>query len=127
MVDKDEGPLVHTEHGGKRPQSSKGLHLSQLRSSVANTRRTAQAQHTSGSFRHKAGYFLHGATFPALRKKQIRYTLSSMQSEELENLYPELTEEERSEAAENLDRYLTLAWEIYEESGEIQSFDAGRF
>jgi len=38
-----------------------------------------------------------------------------METEMLDNLYPELTEEERNEAAENLDRYLTLAWEIYED------------
>jgi hypothetical protein len=56
-----------------------------------------------------------GATFPALRKDHLPYTLSSMESETLRNLYPELTEGERSEAAENLDRYLTIAWEIYDD------------
>jgi len=38
-----------------------------------------------------------------------------MQLEKLEALYPNLSEEELAEAADNLDRYLTLAWEIYED------------
>lgn len=34
--------------------------------------------------------------------------------EELAKLYPGLTEEELVEAKENLERYLLLAWEIWE-------------
>lgn len=49
-----------------------------------------------------------------------------MQSEILKDLYPELSEEERKEAVENLDRYLALAWDIYEEMQSGQStLDAG--
>jgi len=38
-----------------------------------------------------------------------------MNNESLKELYPKLTEEELQATAENLDRYLTLAWEIYED------------
>jgi|HubBroStandDraft_1064217.scaffolds.fasta_scaffold1438882_1 hypothetical protein len=38
-----------------------------------------------------------------------------MQSEHFSDLYPGLPDEQRNEAAENLDRYLLLAWEIYRE------------
>ncbi len=96
---------------------------------MADTRRTARV---SAYVRHRSAQgvifpawcnFVLGpndwgakdATFPALRRTRLRYTLSLMETEMLDNLYPELTEEERNEAAENLDRYLTLAWEIYED------------
>jgi hypothetical protein len=36
--------------------------------------------------------------------------------EDIGGLYPRMTDEERMIAAENLDRYLELAWEIWEES-----------
>jgi hypothetical protein len=36
--------------------------------------------------------------------------------EKIVELYPELTDAERAMAAENLDRYLMLAWEIWEEA-----------
>jgi hypothetical protein len=39
-----------------------------------------------------------------------------MNEKEIGDLYPGLTDEERSIAAENLDRYLELAWEVWEES-----------
>lgn len=39
-----------------------------------------------------------------------------MNEKEIAELYPGLTDEERSIAAENLDRYLELAWEIFEEA-----------
>lgn len=38
-----------------------------------------------------------------------------MQDDILKNLYPELSDDERNQAAENLDRYLALAWEVYED------------
>jgi hypothetical protein len=38
-----------------------------------------------------------------------------MTEQEITDLYPELTYEERDIAAENLDRYLELAWEIFED------------
>lgn len=41
--------------------------------------------------------------------------VSFMQGEQFSDLYPGLPIEERKEAAENLDRYLLLAWEIYRE------------
>jgi hypothetical protein len=36
--------------------------------------------------------------------------------EKFVDLFPELTDAERQVAAENLDQYLELAWEIWEES-----------
>ena len=39
-----------------------------------------------------------------------------MNEKELGDLYPELTDEEQKTAAENLDLYLELAWEIFEEA-----------
>lgn len=38
-----------------------------------------------------------------------------MKEKEIGDLYPGLSDEERKIAAENLDRYLELAWEIWEE------------
>lgn len=38
-----------------------------------------------------------------------------MTENEIGDLYPGLIDEERKIAAENLDRYLELAWEIFEE------------
>jgi hypothetical protein len=38
-----------------------------------------------------------------------------MTEKDIGDLYPRLTDEERSIAAENLDRYLELAWEIFED------------
>ena len=38
-----------------------------------------------------------------------------MENMKFSDVYPEVPEEERKEAAENLDRYLLLAWEIYRE------------
>jgi hypothetical protein len=38
-----------------------------------------------------------------------------MTEQTIEDLYPGLTNEERKVAAENLDRYLELAWEIFED------------
>lgn len=38
-----------------------------------------------------------------------------MNEKDIGDLYPELNNEERGFAAENLDRYLELAWEIFEE------------
>jgi hypothetical protein len=38
-----------------------------------------------------------------------------MNEKEIGDLYPGLTDEERRIAAENLDRYLELAWEIFED------------
>jgi hypothetical protein len=42
---------------------------------------------------------------------------------ELKSLYPDLTPEELIVARENLDRYLALAWEIFEEAhaGDVVS------
>jgi hypothetical protein len=39
-----------------------------------------------------------------------------MHDEELREIYPDLTEEELASLKENLDAYLTLAWEIMQES-----------
>jgi len=39
-----------------------------------------------------------------------------MNEKEIGDLYPELTDEERQIAMENLDRYLELAWEVWLES-----------
>jgi hypothetical protein len=39
-----------------------------------------------------------------------------MNEKEIGGLYSGLTDEERRVAEENLDRYLELAWEIWEES-----------
>jgi hypothetical protein len=39
-----------------------------------------------------------------------------MNIEELRKLYPKLTEDELRIASENLDAYLELAWEIFEEN-----------
>jgi hypothetical protein len=38
-----------------------------------------------------------------------------MNEKGIADLYPGLTEEERTTAAENLNRYLELAWEIFED------------
>lgn len=38
-----------------------------------------------------------------------------MENIKFSDVYPGVPEEERKEAAENLDRYLLLAWEIYRE------------
>jgi hypothetical protein len=38
-----------------------------------------------------------------------------MQDDTIKALYPQLTEEERKICSENLDRYLELAWELYEQ------------
>jgi hypothetical protein len=38
-----------------------------------------------------------------------------MNEREIGNLFPTLSDEMRNVAAENLDRYLELAWEIFEE------------
>ena len=38
-----------------------------------------------------------------------------MKEQEIGDLYPGLTDEERKVAAENLDQYLELAWEIFED------------
>ena len=36
-----------------------------------------------------------------------------MKEKEIGDLYPEFTDEEQKIAAENLDRYLELAWELW--------------
>jgi hypothetical protein len=46
-----------------------------------------------------------------------------MQYESLRVLYPALTEEELRIVAENLDRYLEVAWEISQELRDSQSPD----
>jgi hypothetical protein len=38
-----------------------------------------------------------------------------MNEKEIGDLYPGLSDEERTIAVENLDRYLELAWEIFED------------
>lgn len=38
-----------------------------------------------------------------------------MKEKEIGDLYPGLTDEEQKIAVENLDRYLELAWEVWEE------------
>jgi hypothetical protein len=38
-----------------------------------------------------------------------------MNQKDIGDLYPGLTDEERRVAAENLDQYLELAWEIFED------------
>ena len=38
-----------------------------------------------------------------------------MNEKDIGDLYPRLNDEERGFAAENLDQYLELAWEIFEE------------
>ncbi len=45
--------------------------------------------------------------------------------EDIRGMYPRLTDEERIIAAENLDRYLEFAWEIWEENqlARRMSFD----
>ena len=43
-----------------------------------------------------------------------------MISDLLKELYPALTDEELQIARENLDAYLELAWEIYEDAREQQ-------
>ncbi len=45
-----------------------------------------------------------------------------MNEQEIGDLYPGLTDEERRIAAENLDQYLELAWEIFE---EVQARERG--
>ena len=44
-----------------------------------------------------------------------------MENEKIEDLFPNLTLEERALAEESLDRYLALAWEIWEELRERKS------
>ena len=39
-----------------------------------------------------------------------------MMEENMNDLYPTLTDDERRVAGETLDRYLELAWELYEET-----------
>jgi hypothetical protein len=46
-----------------------------------------------------------------------------MQNENLEFLYPALSDADRKIAQEILDRYLELAWEIWEESQKKNSPD----
>lgn len=41
-----------------------------------------------------------------------------MTEKEIADLYPGLTDKERKIATENLDQYLELAWEIFEEVQE---------
>ena len=50
-----------------------------------------------------------------LRERTAPGIVSLMQSEQFNELYPGLPDQERKEAAENLDCYLLLAWEIYKE------------
>jgi hypothetical protein len=50
-------------------------------------------------------------------------TFTTMQYESLRVLYPALTEEELRIVAENLDRYLEVAWEISQELRDSQSPD----
>ena len=61
-----------------------------------------------------------GATPSTLREAQPSDTLERMNSDdemaELKILYPNLSPEELVIAKENLDRYLTLAWEIFEDA-----------
>jgi len=46
-----------------------------------------------------------------------------MEHESLRDLHPALSDEERKIAEENLDRYLELAWEIYQSKSERESPD----
>ena len=43
--------------------------------------------------------------------------------QKLKALYPNLTEGELTIAQDTFDRYLTLAWEILEDSGRIPSYE----
>ena len=43
-----------------------------------------------------------------------------MQLDQLRALYPNLSDEEITETAENLERYLKLAWEIYEHQRAVE-------
>jgi len=47
--------------------------------------------------------------------------MDNKQREELRKLFPKLSEEELEIAAEHLDRYLSLAWEIFLAQQENQS------
>jgi hypothetical protein len=58
------------------------------------------------------------ASFVILRSGEFPVTVEGyMHNESLRELYPALTDEEQKIAAETLDRFLELAWEIYQTSG----------
>jgi hypothetical protein len=65
---------------------------------------------------------------PTLTYRDVKRSTSSYptpmdnkQREELRKLFPKLSEEELEIAAERLDRYLSLAWEIFLAQQENQS------
>lgn len=53
--------------------------------------------------------------YSAMARGRVHTYLFSMQLESLSQLFPDLCEAERAVAAEALDRYLEIAWEILEE------------
>ena len=56
-----------------------------------------------------------GADLAILHQGECRYRVGCMKKEILDTLYPEFTDEERRVAGETLDRYLELAWEIFDD------------
>ena len=48
-----------------------------------------------------------------------------MVPDELRQLYPDLSDSDLAVAMENLDRYLLLAWEIFEEPSTAEKIDSG--
>jgi hypothetical protein len=57
------------------------------------------------------------ASFAILRQGQLPVRVEDhMHNEQLRALYSGLTDEEQEIANETLDRYLEVAWEIYQES-----------
>jgi len=64
----------------------------------------------------------HCSNNTALWTDGVRITLRRMTLlEELQKLYPSLSQHELQIAKENLDRYLLLAWEIIEEHKQAQA------
>lgn len=80
------------------------------------------SQHDSRHSRYAPSY-AHpswSANYYVLRSSHSRYTLGCMK-EKIVEMFPGLSDAEQQVAAENLDRYLELAWEIYQ---DLQSRDA---
>ncbi len=57
-------------------------------------------------------------------KHQDEHGIAAKSLSELKDLYPHLGPEELVVARENLDRYLTLAWEIFEDAHMAGVIDA---
>jgi hypothetical protein len=67
---------------------------------------------------------LLGASPPALREEALPDRVDGMSADAIKDFFPDFSDIELRRAHENLDLYLELAWEIYEEPQNVGPADA---